>query len=479
MNIHKFIGRETELKRLRIQYEQGRASLVVIKGRRRIGKSRLVQEFAKDKHFWIFSGLAPSPKTTLADQLDHFCKQLCHYTKLPPFSVTDWYDAFQHLTLHLPDEPIVILLDEISWMAEEDPNFIGKLKNWWDLTLHSRSQFMLVLCGSVSTWVEENIINSTALFGRIHLQITLSELSLKESYQFLKTNGFSFSSYDSYKILAITGGIPWYLEQIFSNQSTEENIKRLCFEPDGLFVLEFEKLFHDLFHKRGPIYKTIVRLLSNGMLSYSEIQSQSQYSRGGTLTKTLQQLVVSGFVSVHKSWSIKTANIGKKNLYRLSDNYLRFYFKYIEPNVNEIEKNGFTKLSLEFLPGWDSVMGLQVENLVINNRREILNILDILPENIIADNPYHQKANATKKGCQIDYLIQTRTKNLFVCEVKYSRKQIRTNVIEEVQEKIKNLSVPKGYGVCPVLIHIGDVAPAIREAKYFYRIIDMEDLLLI
>lgn len=472
-----FIGRVAELKKLQFQFDMGRAGLTVIKGRRRIGKSRLVQEFAKDKHFWTFSGLAPTPKTTMQDQLDHFSKQLCHYAKLPAFTIYDWYDAFQHLTRHLPNGPLVILLDEISWMALEDPNFVGKLKDWWDLILHDKRQFMLVLCGSVSTWIEDNILNSTALFGRIHLQITLNELSLKESYQFLKINGFHFSSYDAYKILAITGGIPWYLEQISSNQTPDENIKRLCFEPDGLLVLEFKKLFHDLFHQRGTIYGTIVKLLSNGMLDYSAIQLQSQYPRGGTLSKALQQLVSSGFVSLHKSWSLKTGGTGKKNLYRLRDNYLRFYFKYIEPNIDEISKNNFTEVSLESLPGWDAVMGLQVENFVVNNRVEILKALGISVENVIVDNPYYQKATTLKKGCQIDYLIQTRTNNLFVCEVKFSRRQIRNTIIGEMQEKIKNLAPPRGFGICPVLIHIGEVAPAVHEAKYFYRIIDMEDLL--
>lgn len=472
-----FVGRSDELKKLHLQFDMGRASLVVIKGRRRIGKSRLVQEFAKNKHFWTFSGLAPTSKTTLQDQLNHFSRQLCQYAKLPPFSISDWDDAFQHLTRHLPSGPTVILLDEISWMALEDPNFVGKLKDWWDLILHSKQQFMLVLCSSVSTWIEDNILNSTALFGRIHLQITLKELSLKESYLFLIENGFHFSSYDAYKILAITGGIPWYLEQISPNQIPDENIKRLCFEPDALLVLEFEKLFHDLFHQRGMIYKTIVKLLSNGMLDYTEIQMQSQYSRGGTLTRALQQLVTSGFVSLHKSWSIKTAQAGKKNVYRLSDNYLRFYFKYIEPNLTEIDKKTFTQFSLEALPGWDAVMGLQVENFVVNNRIEILKALDIPLENIIVDNPFFQKATKLKKGCQIDYLIQTRTNNLFVCEVKFSRRQIRSTIISEMQEKIRNLSLPKGYGICPVLIHIGEITPAIHEAKYFYRIIDMEDLL--
>jgi AAA+ ATPase superfamily predicted ATPase len=472
-----FVGRIAELQKLQLQFDMGRASLAVIKGRRRIGKSRLVQEFAKDKHFWVFSGLAPSLKTNQQTQLKHFCKQLAHYANLPSFQVEDWYDALQLLSRYLPNGPTVILFDEISWMATEDDHFVSKLKNWWDLSLHDKTHLMLVLCGSVSTWIEDNLLNSTALFGRIHLQITLQELSLKESCQFLKGLGFHFSSYDIYKILAITGGIPWYLEQISPKQTPEENIKRLCFEPDGLFALEFEKIFHDLFDSRGQIYKTIVKLLADGMLNHAEIQAQSQYASGGTLTKVLQQLVVSGFISVHKSWSVKTAKAGRQNIYRLSDNYLRFYFKYIEPHINEINNRTFTQMPLETLPGWDAVMGLQVENFVVNNRLEIIKALGISLENVIVDNPYLQKATRLKKGCQIDYLIQTRTKNLFVCEVKFSRRQIRGAIIEEMKEKIKSLSFPKGYGICPVLIHIGELALIVHEERYFYRTLDMEDLL--
>jgi hypothetical protein len=166
-----FIGRKAELERLKTLYKKKASSLVVVKGRRRIGKSRLIGEFAKISHaqtFWSFAGLAPEEGISAQQQRDNFARQLALMLKIPPMTFLDWSDAFEHLSLHIKLGDI-ILLDEISWMGSKDPSFIPKLKAWWDKqTMH----VLLVFCGSVSTWIEENILKSTAFFGRINLTIS-------------------------------------------------------------------------------------------------------------------------------------------------------------------------------------------------------------------------------------------------------------------------------------------------------------------
>ncbi len=386
--------------------------------------------------------------------------------------------AFVTLANYIPQDKLTVLLfDEISWMGSKDPTFVPKLKNFWDLILQHYTNVVFVFCGSVSTWIEENIINSTAFFGRISAYITLQELSLAESALFLKTKHVQRSVYDTYKLLAITGGVPWYLEQINPDLSIDDNIKKLCFEPDGLLVQEFDRIFYDLFVGEGPIYKKIVNLLADGMKDQLTIRNQLEYSTGGALGRYLQTLIISGYADQHYSWIFQSGKIGRQSLYRLSDNYLRFYIKYIEPHLKKIKQAGFKDLSLGNLPGWETMMGFQVENLLLKNRALLLRSIGISPHDIVADNPYIQRQTNRHKGCQIDYLIQTHTQNLFICEFKFSRRELGISIIESMKEKVKRLSVPKRFGVSPVLVHLSGVSDAVHDTGYFYKIIDIADFL--
>lgn len=471
-----FVGRDNELRRLEDLSKSGRACLVVIKGRRRIGKSRLAEEFGKDKVFLPFSGLAPVKGVTVQDQRDAFARELANLFHLPPFTFTDWSDALAHLSRHLTAKPTVILFDEISWMGSKDPTFISKLKVWWDLVLQNHPSIILILCGSISTWIDKNIINSTAFFGRVSLYLELTELSIPQCRELLNFQGFKGSDLDFFKILSVTGGVPWYLEQVQAHQSADENIKRLCFEKNGLLVHEFDRIFNDLFSSRGEIYKKIITVLSQGMKDRVALQKTMAYSPSGTLSQHLKALEICGFVSKHPDWSLKTGKPGKMTLYRLSDNYLRFYIHYIEPNLAKIEQGAFLEVPLSGLPGWEPMLGFQLENLLLKNRALLYQALGIHAQDIVIDNPYLQKPSGRKKGCQIDYLVQMHSNTLFVCEVKMRRRELGLEVIEAMKTKIASLAFPKGFGVSPVLFHLGPVSDALLSSRYFYRIIDIADL---
>ncbi|MDP3533156.1 MAG: ATP-binding protein [Alphaproteobacteria bacterium] len=474
-----FIGRENELNNLKQIAKMQGPKLVVIKGRRRIGKSRLIEEFSKNKHFLSFSGLAPTKAITAQDQRDAFARQFAQHFKVPPLSFTDWSDAFNHLSLHIKGIETVILFDEISWMGHKDPTFIPKLKIWWDLYLQKFSQLILVFCGSVSIWIEKNIINSTAFFGRISLQIDLAPLSLPECAQFLKTIGFKGSTYEIFEILSITGGIPWYLEKINPMEMADANLKRLCFVKDGILIGEFDRIFSDLFGGHGKTHKDIIHSLGDGSKTLSILRESIDYPRSGTFSELLQDLIICGFVTKHYQWSLKTGHISKQSIYRLTDCYLRFYIKYIEPNRLKIEQGTYQDLSINQLAGWESMMGIQVESLLLQNRPLLLKFLSINPADIANDNPYIQHKTTRQRGCQIDYLVQTRSHNLFLCEFKFKRRNIGPEIIESVQDKISRFSIPKGFGIAPVLFHLGDVSDRVYEKNYFYKIINIEDLLLI
>lgn len=472
-----FIGRQRELSLLKALKATKRAAIVTIKGRRRIGKSRLVREFANGQRLLDFVGIAPIEGVTAQDQRDNFARQFVGHLRIPPLTFNDWSDAFAHISAILDDRSTVILLDEISWIGSKDPTFLPKLMAWWETKLQHCPQVILVLCGSQSTWVEDNIINSTAFFGRIALMLELEDLSLKECSTFIKTLGFKASDYDTYQLLSVTGGVPWYLELLSPHETVEHNIKRLCFEKNGFMTTEFDRIFHDLFNTRGDTYKKIITSLGSGMKTLEELRQDIQYPKGGALGNYVRNLMVSGYVSQNYTWSLKTTKMGKNHLYRLSDNYLRFYLKYIEPNLPRINKNFFRDFSLMSLPSWEVMFGFQVETLLLKNRLTLLQSLGLPSSEVGADGPYIQRKTAHVKGCQIDYLIQTQTKTLFLCEFKFKRKPLGLSVIDDMQTKLDRLSVPRGFGIVPVLFHLGDLSDSVYAKNYFYRIIDIADFL--
>jgi len=471
-----FIGRKPELERLKSLYKKKTSVLVVVKGRRRIGKSRLIGEFARtvsNQTFWSFAGLAPEDGISAQDQRDNFARMLSLMLRIPPMTFQDWSDAFEHLSLHLKSGDI-ILLDEISWMGSKDPSFIPKLKAWWDKQV---IHVLLVFCGSVSIWIEENILNSTAFFGRINLTITLEPLSIAESVEFLRALGMQLSHYDMYKLLSIVGGVPWYLEQFNPSFTADDNIKQLAFEKGGLLVTEFDRIFHDLFNGKGAIYKKILNSLKDGARTLSEIRQSIDFSRSGTMSQMMDHLIVAGFVVKQSLWSFKTTKPLKQSLYMISDPYMRFYLKVIEPNLSTIAEGGFDQVPLSTMPGFETHMGLQLESLLLQNRLLLLQKLGISPVDVIRSGPYRQMKTTTQQGCQIDYLIQTKTNNLFVCEFKFKRREINSEIINEMQEKISRLKAPKGFAKVAGLFHLSGVSTSVAISPYFYRIVDIVDFL--
>lgn len=473
----KFSGRKEELAQLNALLKKNTASLVAVKGRRRVGKSRLIEKFAGEHKFYKFTGLAPVDGVTAQDQRNEFARQLHMQAGLPKISTTDWADLLTLLSHEVRKSRCIILFDEISWMAMDDPTFLPKLKNTWDDDFKQNSKLILILCSSVSLWFEEHILSSTAFFGRISWQLQVDPLPLADCNKMLESQGFKTSNSEKFKVLSITGGIPWYIEQIQGDLSAEENIRRQCFTPGGILVEDFNKIFHDMFEKQDHIYKKIIIALADGPIDYNEISKRTDYTKSGRLSSYILNLEKAGFISRDKTWSLKTGKASKLNLFRLSDNYIRFYLNYIGPRLEQIAAKRIQQLTLSSLPGWDTIMGLQFENLVINNRHELYQILNIAPDSIIYDNPFFQKKTTRQKGCQIDFLIQTKFNTLFVIEIKFSRNKIKNKVIEEVSEKIDKISLPYGTAILPVLIHVNGVSDQLAESNYFHRIVDFGELL--
>ena len=210
----KFLGRETELKALMELRQKTSASLVVFRGRRRIGKSRLAEEFAKQfsKHY-IFSGLPPSNHPTADAQRTEFRRQM-NSMGIASYDANDWADLFLLVAKASEQSLTLVVLDEITWMGSKDPDFLGKLKIAWDIHFKKNPKLILILSGSNSAWIEKNILNSTGFVGRISYHLLLEELPLRICNQFWGEKQSDISAYEKFKILGVVGGIPRYLEEI-------------------------------------------------------------------------------------------------------------------------------------------------------------------------------------------------------------------------------------------------------------------------
>jgi uncharacterized protein len=238
---------------------------------------------------------------------------------------------------------------------------------------------------------------------RISLDVTLEELPLHECNEFWNAEKNRVSAFEKLKVLSVVGGVPRYLEEIIPSQSAESNIHRICFQKEGFLFSEFERIFSDLFTDRGPIYKKIVKRLASGLCTLEDVYKALGVKKSGVISGYMNDLVTAGFVSQDFTWHLKTGLDAKLSKYRLKDNYLRFYLKYIEPNKKKIEKQ-----LLKLPPQWESIMELQFENLVLSNRKALQHAIGVDPSEIVNDNPFFQRKVKSHPGCQIDYMIQTK-----------------------------------------------------------------------
>ncbi|MGI9294170.1 MAG: AAA family ATPase [Pseudomonadales bacterium] len=475
-----FVGRQHELDTLQSLTDKRTASLAVITGRRRIGKSRLIEQFAtnNDRYRRVFiSALAPQDGVKAASQRRAFAEQLALELNLPPVRDDAWMDLLVHLARATEKGRWIILLDEVSWMAGKDPEFLPKLKVVWDEYLKKNPHLILVLCGSVSSWLEDNILSSTGFVGRVSLHLRLDELPAQHCNAFWGSAARRVSPYEKLKVLSVIGGMPRYLEEVIVKQSAEENIRRLCFRPEGMLFREFDHIFSDLFDRRAEPYRRLVTTLADGHRTMQQVLDQLEKEKGGVVSRYLDDLVLAGFLQRDYTWNVRTAGVSKLSRFRLKDNYLRFYLRYILPNRRKIEGGRLADAPLTALRGWDSVMGLQFENLVLQNRRFIWARCGLSPAEIEVEGPFLQTETRRRRGCQIDYLIQTRHGSLYVCEIKFSRSSISGEVEDEVQRKVERLSLPKHCSVLPVLIHANEVSGSVRYGDYFARVINFTDIL--
>lgn len=473
----KFVGREEQLEKLGALWRKRGASFAVVSGRRRIGKSTLVEEFARRSgcRFIELVGLPPDEKMTNQRQLGHFCERLAVSTGMPEAKVDGWAKAFDALNAYVSGhEKTIVFLDEISWMGRYDSAFAGFLKNAWDTQLSQKPKLILVVAGSVSAWIRANIQKAKGFVGRISLDLTLQELSLRECREFWGRKAERVSPREMLDVLSVTGGVPKYLSEMDPSHSADDTIRRLCFDADGYLFQDFNRIFDDVFESTVSVKKRIVLRLAEGACSATGLAEALGVEANGHLSQDLQELVEAGYVAVGEGKNPQTGKDVREVRYRLKDNYTRFYLKTIEPRRAAIQAGVFRYGTLSQLPGWESIMGLQFENLVLNHFQSLARIVGLVGKNVESVAPYYRKKSARCEGVQIDLLIQL-PKCVYVVEIK-RKNRISVAIEDEVQQKMDRLGLPRGKSVKTVLVYDGELDPAVEENGFFDYLVSAEQL---
>ena len=413
-------------------------------------------------------------------QLDNFIEKLSAQTGVDSTKVSSWFEAFVRLDQALVwNDWTVVLLDEVSWMGRYDADFPAKLKSAWDTLLKRHDRLIVVICGSVSTWIKKNILENTGFAGRFSRDIVVRELPLSQCKAFWGTAASRLAPSEIIDVLSVTGGIPRYLEEVNPGLSANENIKRMCFERDGVLFGDFKAIFSQVFGEESVLKQKVLQSLIDGPRTCIEVAEALDVGRGGSLSDTLEVLVDAGFVTKDAGYNPETGKKARTVKYRLSDNYTRFYLKYVLPHETEILSDTYLFDTLESLPGWDAILGLQFENLVVNNFRELVKPLHLEGIPVLSAVPYERRAagkgGMPDGGVQIDLLVQTR-KSMYVVEVK-RKVRIGEAVESEVAEKVSRLRHPRGISIRTALVYEGELAPVVRGNGYFDAIVSAANLL--
>jgi AAA+ ATPase superfamily predicted ATPase len=468
-NIRVFTGRKTELKILNEAYRSGKSELVVIYGRRRIGKSSLVKVFSKDKRqFFSFEAIEGEGTQV---QIRHFTAQLKKQYDDPVLEnarFSSWENVFSYLTDRIINNktPKVIFLDELPWMAAGRSRLVSLLKFYWD-NHWKEKKVMLILCGSVASFMVKKVLKSKALYGRITLDMLLKGLRAEDAYALM---GRKRSKEEALKYLLVFGGVPKYLEDINPNRSFNQNINRLCFSPHSTMIHEVGRIFYSQFRETRS-YLKIINLLKDGIFTANEISEKAVIPSGGGLKLYLDNLeqaeIIRNLIPFDKGSRTKF----KK--YALSDEFLIFYFKYIQPNERTISESSSNRL-FETLTrkGFESWLGFAFERFCLKNAYPLAQIMGFDKDMLLAA-PYFERKD---RHFQIDLLYKRADRVITVCEVKHQNSKIGTKVIPEMERKCTLLKTPRGYALEKALISLYGPDNALLDSDYFNYVVTLEDL---
>ncbi len=431
----QFIGREKEKKILRELLKTTNSEFVALYGRRRVGKTFLIETIYQKEMVFSLTGLNQATKEL---QLENFTNTLnrqfsrLHQIPTPPKS---WLKAFDILKNYLEDlkskRKKVVFIDELPWLATPKSGFLSALENFWNAWANKRQDIVLVVCGSAASWMISNVVrNRGGLHNRITRRIRLLPFNLYETELFLKSRNIHLERYDIVQLYMVMGGIPHYLKEVRRGQSATQVIDEVCFSKDGLLRDEFDSLYQGLFNKPER-YINIVKTLAKkpkGM-NRSELIKAAKLSTGGTTTKIFDGLEESGFIVKY----LPVGNNLKLSLYKLSDPYSAFYLKFM---ANSRASGIGSWLKISATSSWKSWSGFAFERLCLAHIPQVkaaLGISGVYTE----ESAWRYKGNKEETGTQIDLVIDRADNVINICEIKFSVNEftITKKYAEELKHK--------------------------------------------
>ena len=403
------IGRTYELGLLKEALNTDKSELIAVYGRRRVGKTFLIREFFKNKIIFEVSGLYHG---SMRDQLTNFAKEINKkFKKNNTENPQNWFDAFSLLEQRLDRQKSagkkVVFIDEFPWMATARSKFLTAFEHFWNSYCTKRNDLIIVICGSAASYMLQKIIrNKGGLHNRITRQIRLLPFNLHEADLFLKSRGIRYTQYDVAQIYMAMGGVPHYLEKLQKGLSVAQNIDELCFTKDGLLRTEFDQLYASLFddsNKHLLIIRTLAK--SNKGVTRKELLDQTRLPSGGDISLKLAELIESGFVTEYTYYGNKI----QLTLYRLSDEYSKFYLKFIQQNKNS---GPGTWQRLQKSASYASWSGFSFETVCLKHISQIKKALRI-------DAIYSVNSSWFNANAQVDLLIDRDDNIMNVCEMKF------------------------------------------------------------
>lgn len=417
---NNIIGRLKEQSLIKEYMDSGKAELIAVYGRRRVGKTFLIRSYFNDAFDFYFTGTFGASKII---QLRLFQEELLRYSGKKQKRPSDWFEAFEQLRNYLSSlkkDRIVMLLDELPWMDTPRSNFLQAFSYFWNSWGSTIGNLKLFVCGSATTWMLSKLIGDKGgLHGRVNRQIYLHHFNLEETEKFLLSKGIEWTRYQIAQTYMTIGGIPYYLDMLEPSMTVNENIDNLFFREGAVLRTEYDFIFRSLF-KDSKLYRSIVEILAGksiGMTRDDIIESLG-YDSGGKLTEALDNLCKCDFLRTYKSFGKKSQG----QLYQLVDLYSLFYLKFVQRGSGQDEHFWSNMMDVPARTSWEGYAFEQVCLHHIPQIKQKLRIGGIL-SNVCSwqCKAFTDKDGTRHKGTLVDLLIDRRDNIIDICEMKFSQ----------------------------------------------------------
>ena len=433
--MEKIIGRETEKELLSEVLNSGSSELIAVYGRRRVGKTFLIRNAYEKQMSFEFSGIH---NALLNQQLENFSDALSKVAGLPLAKPTSWIQAFKmledYLSPKIKNHRRVIFFDEFPWINTPKSGFLPAFENFWNMWASRQKNLVVVICGSAAAWMIQKVINNRGgLHNRVTKKIRLMPFTIGETKEFLNYRKINLDEYQILQLYMVMGGIPQYLKNIKTGESSIQAIDRLCFTKDGFLNEEFKNVFYSLFDNAEYHIKIIKALARKGIgLTRNEIIDNCKLSSGGGTTKLLEELSESGFITPY----IPFGKSGKDTIYKLTDEYSHFYVKFIE---NSGLKGTGTWNRFSTGISWKSWSGNAFESVCMKHEEQIKKALGIGGVHCQTSMWRYKPDSNKEQGVQIDMLIDRQDLCINICEIKFSinEYEISKGYSKELETKLK------------------------------------------